>query len=134
MKPHESPRIRNKSIRGDSGDLWPVWNRGITDLFTMYEGRSICNENTFITPSRNRVRILSNLFSYRLLKKHTLIVVYISLQVAKKHFYTGRKVYCVFLNKHLTSMNRVYVVFAFNSVLLSIFDQYRFLFCYPLLR
>ena len=27
MKPHESPRIRKKSIRGDS---WPVWNRGIT--------------------------------------------------------------------------------------------------------
>ena len=30
MKPHESPRIRKKSIRGDSGDSWPVWNRGIT--------------------------------------------------------------------------------------------------------
>ena len=29
MKPHESPRIRKKSIRGDSGDSWPVWNRGI---------------------------------------------------------------------------------------------------------
>ena len=28
MKPHESPRIRKKSIRGDSGDSWPVWNRG----------------------------------------------------------------------------------------------------------
>ena len=26
MKPHESPRINKKSIRGDS---WPVWNRGI---------------------------------------------------------------------------------------------------------
>ena len=24
------PRIRKKSIRGDSGDSWPVWNRGIT--------------------------------------------------------------------------------------------------------
>ena len=23
------PRIRKKSIRGDSGDSWPVWNRGI---------------------------------------------------------------------------------------------------------
>ena len=34
MKPHESPRIRKKSIRGDSGDSWPVWNRGIIrDLF-----------------------------------------------------------------------------------------------------
>ena len=30
MKPHESPRIRKKLIRGDSGDSWPVWNRGIT--------------------------------------------------------------------------------------------------------
>ena len=30
MKPHESPRIRKKSIRGDSGDSWPVWNRGIS--------------------------------------------------------------------------------------------------------
>ena len=28
MKPHEFPRIRKKSIRGDSGDPWPVWNRG----------------------------------------------------------------------------------------------------------
>ena len=32
MKPHESPRIRKKSIRGDSGDSWPVWNRGIRQL------------------------------------------------------------------------------------------------------
>ena len=31
MKPHESPRIRKKSIRGDSGDSWPVWNRGINE-------------------------------------------------------------------------------------------------------
>ena len=29
MKPHESPRINKKSIRGDSGDSWPVWNRVI---------------------------------------------------------------------------------------------------------
>ena len=32
MKPHESPRIRKKSIRGDLGDSWPVWNRGIRGL------------------------------------------------------------------------------------------------------
>ena len=32
MKPHESPRIRKKSIRGDSGDSWPVWNRGIKGI------------------------------------------------------------------------------------------------------
>ena len=30
MKPQESPQIRKKSIGGDSGDSWPVWNRGIT--------------------------------------------------------------------------------------------------------
>ena len=30
MKPHESPRMNKKSIRGDSRDSWPVWNRGIT--------------------------------------------------------------------------------------------------------
>ena len=29
MKRLESPRINKKSIRGDSGDSWPVWNRGI---------------------------------------------------------------------------------------------------------
>ena len=29
MKPHESPRIRKKSIHGDSGHSWPLWNRGI---------------------------------------------------------------------------------------------------------
>ena len=33
MKPHAPPpfpRIqKKKSIRGDSGDSWPVWNRGI---------------------------------------------------------------------------------------------------------
>ena len=28
MKPQESPRINKKSIRGDSLDSWPVWNRG----------------------------------------------------------------------------------------------------------
>ena len=32
MKPHESPRIRKKSIRGDSGESWPVWNRGIRQV------------------------------------------------------------------------------------------------------
>ena len=31
MKPHESPRMKTKSIRGDSRDSWPVWNRGIRD-------------------------------------------------------------------------------------------------------
>ena len=36
MKPHESlppppPPIEKKSIRGDSGDSWPVWNRGVRD-------------------------------------------------------------------------------------------------------
>ena len=36
MKPHESPpNKKKKSIRGDSGDSWPVWNRGITSLNTI---------------------------------------------------------------------------------------------------
>ena len=30
MKPHESARINKKSIRGDLGDSWPAWNRGIS--------------------------------------------------------------------------------------------------------
>ena len=34
MKPHESPGIRKKSICGDSGDSWPVWNRDIKDIAT----------------------------------------------------------------------------------------------------
>ena len=39
MKPHESPRINKKSIRGDSRDSWPVWNRGIKHkLFRSHGG------------------------------------------------------------------------------------------------
>ena len=37
MKPHESPRINKKSIRGNSGDSWPLWNRGI--FHTGHESR-----------------------------------------------------------------------------------------------
>ena len=36
MKPHESPQIRKKSIRGDLGNLWPVWKRGITRINPTY--------------------------------------------------------------------------------------------------
>ena len=32
MKPHESPRINKKSIRGDSRDSWPVWNTRIRTM------------------------------------------------------------------------------------------------------
>ena len=33
MKPHKSPLpSQNKSICGDSCVLWPVWNRGISQL------------------------------------------------------------------------------------------------------
>ena len=32
MKPHESPESIKKSIRGDSRDSWPVWNRGICEV------------------------------------------------------------------------------------------------------
>ena len=36
MKPYESPRISKKSILVDSGDSWPVWNRGITRNETVW--------------------------------------------------------------------------------------------------
>ena len=55
MKPHESPRINKKSIRGDS---WPVWNRGIKETFLLRPenlcltiiifGRYIFNMSTFL--------------------------------------------------------------------------------------
>ena len=35
MKPQESPRMRKKSILGDSGDSWPVWKRGIARSFIL---------------------------------------------------------------------------------------------------
>ena len=41
MKPHESPRINKKSIRGDSGDSWPVWNRGMRKIYVLGETRKI---------------------------------------------------------------------------------------------
>ena len=34
MKPHKSPRTKKKSIRGNLGDLWPVWNWGIKNKCT----------------------------------------------------------------------------------------------------
>ena len=44
MKPHESPRINKKSIRGDS---WPAWNRGIKyNLEDVYVG-SLVQEMSF---------------------------------------------------------------------------------------
>ena len=45
MRPHESPRINKKPIRGDSGDSWPVWNRGIRKprvWFTFFVVMSVC--------------------------------------------------------------------------------------------
>ena len=44
MKPHESPRMREKSIRGDS---WPVWNRSIikTGVFSLV--------GNYLRPSNN---------------------------------------------------------------------------------
>ena len=41
MKPHKSPRIRKKSNCGDSGDSWPVWNRGIRQ-FGSRSGPTCC--------------------------------------------------------------------------------------------
>ena len=42
MKPHESPQINKKSIRGDSRDSWPVWNRGITRFSFHINRNKIC--------------------------------------------------------------------------------------------
>ena len=47
MKPHECPRIRKKSIRGDSGDSWPVWNRGIRVFIIKLK---ICDLDLKVTP------------------------------------------------------------------------------------
>ena len=63
MKPHESPRIRKISIRGDSGDSWPVWNRGNSGIgiipsgtvvvFVVIRGRSCAYvANRVITDTR----------------------------------------------------------------------------------
>ena len=49
MKPHESPRIRKKSIRGDSGDSWPVWNRGIRPSRTEYDSATNPNICHFVS-------------------------------------------------------------------------------------
>ena len=49
MKPHESPRIRKKSIRGDSGDSWPVWNRGIIWNICYSILVQLCSANTGVT-------------------------------------------------------------------------------------
>ena len=41
MKPHESPPplpMKRKSIRNDSGDSWPVWNRGIMGAHSVLGG------------------------------------------------------------------------------------------------
>ena len=35
MKTHESPLIQKISIRGNSGDSWPVWNRGIMAMYCL---------------------------------------------------------------------------------------------------
>ena len=56
MKPHESPRINKKSIRGDSGDSWPVWNRGIRNTgwipFPHFNSQNIKNKRQNFGPGR----------------------------------------------------------------------------------
>ena len=44
MKPHESARINKKSIRGNSGDSWPVWNRGIKQLLKKRQKKDLNNK------------------------------------------------------------------------------------------
>ena len=41
MKPQESPRTRKKSIHGDSGNSWPVWNRGIRKTYPKTTEKSV---------------------------------------------------------------------------------------------
>ena len=52
MKPHESPRINKKSIRGDSGDSRPVWNRGISQ-YTGKRTEAYCGQ--FVIVHRTKV-------------------------------------------------------------------------------
>ena len=52
MKPHESPRINKKPIRGDLGDSWPVWNRGISPLKWRECG---CGLNRFVHEGMNHI-------------------------------------------------------------------------------
>ena len=56
MKPHESSRIRKKSIRADSGDSWPVWNRGIRDNTSprMTSSESVNDSISFFILSRKQ--------------------------------------------------------------------------------
>ena len=56
MKPHESPRINKKSIRGDSRDSWPVWNRGIIPLF--HTGPEFHEFHTYLDSWLNRTQFV----------------------------------------------------------------------------
>ena len=59
MKPHESPRINKKSIRGNSGDSWPVWNRGIIPLFhTGPESHELPRVDKYLDSCPNRTQFV----------------------------------------------------------------------------
>ena len=45
------------------------------------------------------------------LKSTLIYTAYIFLQIVKTHFNNSRKACCIFLNKHLTCMNHISVVF-----------------------
>ena len=59
MKPHESPRIEEKSIRGDSGDSWPVWNRGTTKQDSSKEIKRECinSKTCFKRPLKKKTKL-----------------------------------------------------------------------------
>ena len=53
MKPHESPpQINKKLIRGNSGDSWPVWNRGI--FHTGPESHELTRNDKYLDSWLNR--------------------------------------------------------------------------------
>ena len=59
MKPHESPRIRKKSIRDDSGDSWPVLNRGISKVMLVVALNLFCVLMKGLLASQESMMMLS---------------------------------------------------------------------------
>ena len=91
MKPHESPpppQIQKKSIRGDSGDTWPVWNRGIKYIFRikfkipildlMLLPKTVFHLKGYITVTPNTIIFISSL--YFLLTHHAEVNIAIVLK------------------------------------------------------
>ena len=108
-----------------------------------YEGDSICNEIALITPPTHGLELYTingmkdqgftfrmvhktlfyhfYLSSYRLSKRNTNIhcIGYIFIRIEKKYFNKVKKVRCTFLKKRLTTINGTYIVFKFNSLIIT---------------